>query len=213
MLNRDDLLTRIDQLLALKWHGEQAYDVVGEVYAGTIALSAQLWGDSSSQVEAVKQLRADMQSSIWSPADKAEFVVLQCHGVLRGYASDIEAGRLGSLRLEYQGQVFADLVNSAKAAVDAGAKHVGAVLAAVSLEDTLKRFAEAKGLDVDDSELSDVINALKAAGLLSAPQGALLKGMVPFRNKALHAEWSEFAEADVRGVLAFVEEFLMRNFG
>ena len=42
MLNRDDLLARIDQLLALKWHGERAYDVVGEVYAGTIGLATQL---------------------------------------------------------------------------------------------------------------------------------------------------------------------------
>ena len=94
-----------------------------------------------------------MQSSNWTAPAKAQHMVLQCHGVLRGYAADIRAGRLGSLRLEYQGQVFADLVNTAKAAVDAGAKDVAAVLAATALEDTIKRFAEAKGLDVEDSEL------------------------------------------------------------
>jgi hypothetical protein len=106
----------------------------------------QSWGTSSSQVEAIKQLRADMNSSMWGETAKAEHVVLQCHGVLRGYAADIKVGRLGSLRLEYQGQVFADLVNTAKAAIDAGAKDVAAVLAAAALEDTLKRYAEAKGL-------------------------------------------------------------------
>ena len=212
MLNRDNLLARIDELLALKWDGLQGYDVVGEVYAGTIALATQLWGASSPQLEAVKQLAADMQSSSWDARGKAENVVRQCHGILRGYAADINADRLGSLRLEHQGQVFADLVNTAKAAVDGGAKDVAAVLAAAALEDTLKRFAEAKGLDVEDRELSDVINALKAAALLSAPQGALLKGMVPFRNKALHAEWSKVTEPEVSAVLAFVEEFLTRNF-
>ena len=212
MVSQQSLLARINELLALKWHGEQAYDVVGEVYAGTIALATTLWGASSAQVESVKQLRQDMLASNWTETAKAEHAILQCHGVLRGYASDIAAGRLASLQLEYQGQVFADLVNTAKAAADAGAKDVAAVLAAAALEDTLKRYAEAKGLAVDDKELSDVIGALKSAGLLSAAQGSLLRGMIPFRNKALHAEWSKIAEADVKGVIAFVEEFLIRHF-
>lgn len=211
-MTRDDFLKRISELLQLKWHGEQAYDVLGEVYSGTIAIATQLWGANSPQVEAAKQLRSDMQSSNWSVVGKAENLVLQCHGVLRSYASDIEAGRLGTLRLEYQGQVFADLVNTAKAAIAEGAKDVAAVLAAAALEDTLKRYAEAKGLDVEDKDLTTVVNALKGAGLLSAPQSALLKGMVPFRNKALHADWTKIGEAEVSGVLAFVEEFLSRKF-
>jgi hypothetical protein len=36
--------------------------------------------------------------------------------------------------------------------------------------------------------------------------------MVPFRNKALHAEWGRIDTAEVQGVLAFVEEFLARHF-
>jgi hypothetical protein len=162
--------------------------VVGEIYAGTIAIASQIWGPGSAQVEAAKQLREDIQASNWSVTAKAGFVIRQCHGVLRSYASDIKGGRLGSLRLEFQGQVFADFVNAAKTAMSEGSKDVAAVLAAAALEDTLKRYGEAKNLDVDDRDLQTVINTLRSAGLLSAPQGALLKGMVPFRNKALHAE-------------------------
>jgi uncharacterized protein YutE (UPF0331/DUF86 family) len=211
-MTQDDLLKRIDELSQRKWRGEQAYDVLGEVYSGTIAIAAQLWGANSPQVDAVKQLRSDMQSSKWSEPCKAENLVLQCQGMLKSYASDIEDGRLGALRLEYQGQVFADFVNTAKAALAEGAKDVAAVLAAAALEDTLKRYAEAKGQDVDDKDLTTVVNALKGVGLLSSTQSALLKGMVQYRNKALHAEWAKIGEPEVSSVLAFLEEFLSRNF-
>ena len=210
MITQDNLLSRIDELLSLKWQGN--YDILGEIYTGTIALASQIWGASSSQVEAIKQLRQDMQASKWQEHVKANNIILQCQGVLRSIASDIRAGRLGSLRLDYQGQVFADFINLAKAAMADGVKDVAAVLAAAALEDTLKRYAQAKGLDVEDKDLSTVINALKSARVLSATQGSLLKGMVPFRNKALHAEWAKIDTAEVQGVLAFVEEFLSRNF-
>lgn len=186
--------------------------MVGEVYAGTIALASQIWGESSAHVQAAKQLREDMQNSKWSPQSQAEFSVRQCHGILQAIASDIKEGRLGNLRLEFQGQVFADFLNAAKHALDEGRKDVAAVLAAAALEDVLKRYAEVKGLNVEDADLSNVINALKSAGLLSATQGALLKGMVPFRNKALHAEWTKIDSADVQGVIAFVGEFLTIKF-
>ena len=210
MITQENLLSRIQELLNLQWKGY--YDVVGEIYIGTIAIASQIWGSNSTQVEAIKQLREDMKASNFVENGKADNMIQQCKGVLRSIASDIKAGRLGSIRLEYQGQVFADILNVAKAAMAEGTKDVAAVLAAASLEDTLKRFAQAKGLDVEDKDLSSVVNALKSASLLSATQGSLLKGMVPFRNKALHAEWAKIDTAEVHGVLAFVEEFLARNF-
>jgi len=211
-MNKDDFLKRINELLSLKWRGQQAFDILGEVYSGTIAIATQLWGANSPQVATVNNLRNDMQTSNWSTVTKAENIVLQCHGALKSFASDIEAGRLSALRLEYQGQVFADILNTAKAAISENSKDVAAVLAAAALEDTLKRYAEAEGIDVEDKDLTTVVNALKSAGLLSAPQSALLKGMVPFRNKALHAEWAKIGEAEVSGVIAFAEEFLIRKF-
>jgi uncharacterized protein YutE (UPF0331/DUF86 family) len=211
MITEENLLNRIDELLKLVW--KDRYDVLGEIYSGTIAIATQLWGASSAQVDAVKQLREDMRSSNWVESGKANNIVLQCQGVLRSIASDIRAGRLGSIRLESQGQVFADLINVAKTALAEGTKDVAAVLAAAALEDTLKRYGEVKGLDVEDKDLTTVVNALKSVGLLSATQGALLKGMVPFRNKALHAEWAKIDTAEIQGVLAFVEEFLVKQFG
>jgi uncharacterized protein YutE (UPF0331/DUF86 family) len=143
----------------------------------------------------------------------AGFLTWECQGILRAFASDIRGGRLGSLLLEYQSQVFADFVNAAKAALSEDSKDVAAVLACAALEDVLKRFAEANGLDVEDKSMSDVINVLKSAGLVSGQQGTLLKGMVPLRNKALHADWSRVDVESVRSVISFVEHFLVTKFG
>ena len=211
MLNPEHLLSRIDELLKLKY-SEEGFDVVGEVYAGTVSLASQIWGESGAYVLTTKQLREDMHKSNWISNAKAKFTVTQCHGILRSMASDIRGGRLGSLRLEYQGQVFADFLNAAKHALNENRKDVAAVLAAAALEDTLKRYAEAKALDVEDTELSNVVNALKGAGLLSATQGTLLKGMVQFRNKALHAEWTKIETTEVQTVIAFLGEFLATKF-
>src|SRR2546430_1726303 len=112
----ESIRKRIDDLLQRQWR-EEAYDVVGEVYSATLSIAAQLYGAGSPQVEAVKHLRQDMQASKWAEFAKAQFLVKQCHGILASFASDIDSGRLRSLRLEYQGQVFADLVNLAKSAI------------------------------------------------------------------------------------------------
>ncbi len=195
----------------MKAYGE-SYDVVGEVYASTLTIVGQVYGSRSPQAEAVRQLREDVNNSKWTQDAKPGFLVLQCQGILKSVASDIDHGRLGSLRLEHQGQVFADFLNAAKAAQAAGFKDVAAVLACAALEDILKRFAEAQGVDVEDKDMLEVINALKSSGALGAPEVALLRGMVALRNKALHAEWSKVESAGVSGVIAFVEEFLIRRY-
>jgi len=204
MITADNLLQRIDTLLKLK-AASDSYEIAGEVYFGAVSIATQLYGAGSQQVNLLKQLRD-------SPGTVFTFT-REYQGVLQAIASDIRDGRLGSLLLDYQGQVFADFVNAAKAALSEDSKEVAAVLACAALEDALKRFAEANGLDVEDKSMTDVINVLKSAGLVSKQQGTLLKGMVPLRNKALHAEWSRVDKESVRGVIGFVEHFLVSKFG
>jgi len=211
MITDENFNQRIDELLNLE-AGDKNYDVAGELYLGSVTIATQLYGAKSTQVEAIKQIKLDV-SSKRGESNKASLLAKELQGTLRAITSDIRGGRLGSLRLEYQGQVFADFVNAAKAALSEGSKDVAAVLACAALEDALKRFSEANGLDVEEKDMSNVVNALKVAGLVPKQQGDLLKGMVPFRNKVFHAEWSKVDETSVSSVIAFVEQFLLKNFG
>lgn len=60
--------------------------------------------------------------------------------------------------------------------------------------------------------MSDVVNALKSAGLVAGAQKAILDRMPTMRNYALHANWDKISEPEVGSVIGFVEQFLLTKF-
>jgi hypothetical protein len=133
-------------------------------------------------------------------------------GVFLGAKSDFDGGYLFSVQAAISGEIFGDFVTAAKAALSEGQKDVAAVLSCAALEDVLKRFAQMQGLDTNQKEMTEVINALKAAGLLSGPQKSLVDAMPKIRNAAMHADWNKITAQDVGSVLGFVEQFLLTKF-
>jgi hypothetical protein len=68
---------------------------------------------------------------------------------------------------------------------------VAAVLPSAALEDALKRYASLRGLNVDGKVMQEVINALKAKGLVGGSQKSLLDSMPKVRDAAMHADWQK----------------------
>jgi hypothetical protein len=134
-------------------------------------------------------------------------------GLFRSAKEDFEGGYVFNVDLRVSGEVFGDFVSLAKQSLAEGYKDVAAVLACAALEDSLKRYAAANGLALSDKSMTEVVNALKAKGLVSGAQKTLLDGMPKIRNHALHAEWSKLSEPDVNSVIGFVEQFLLSKFG
>jgi hypothetical protein len=60
--------------------------------------------------------------------------------------------------------------------------------------------------------MQEVINALKAKGLVSGPQKSLLDIMPRVRDAAMHADWQKITSQDVGSVIGFVEQFLLTQF-
>ena len=133
-------------------------------------------------------------------------------GVFLGAKSDVDGGHLFALQASFSGEIFADFVTTAKAALLEGHHTVAAVLACAALEDALKRYAISNGLSVDGQTMEDVINALKSKGLVSGAQKTLLAAMPKIRNQAMHAEWSKLTPQDVGSVVGYVEQFLLTHF-
>ena len=136
-----------------------------------------------------------------------------CRGVFLGAKSDVDGGYLFNLQMSFSGEIFGDFVSAAKAALDDGNHTVAAVLACAALEDTLKRYAISKYLDVDGKTMDEVVNALKSQGLVSGPQKSLLAAMPKIRNYAMHADWAKLTPQDACSVIGFVEQFLLSYFG
>jgi hypothetical protein len=138
--------------------------------------------------------------------------VLALRGVFLSAKDDFDGGYVFNVDLRVSGEVFGDFVSLAKQALSEGHKDVAAVLACAALEDALKRFAGANGINVDDKTMQEVINAMKGASLVSGAQKGILESMPRIRNHALHAEWTKLSAPDVSSVIGFVEQFLLTKF-
>lgn len=133
-------------------------------------------------------------------------------GIFLSAKADFEGGYVFDVDLRVSGEVFGDFVAMAKHALSEGHKDVAAVLACAALEDTLKRFSAANGLDVGEKSMQEVVGALKSRGLVSGAQKSLLDTMPKIRDYAMHANWEKISEPDVSSVIGFVEQFLISKF-
>ena len=70
-------------------------------------------------------------------------------GVFQSAKEDFEGGYVFNVDLRISGEVFGDFVVLAQQSLAEGYKDVAAVLASAALEDALKRYAKAEGLNID----------------------------------------------------------------
>ena len=111
------------------------------------------------------------------------------------------------------GEIFADFTRLASRALDEGHEDVVAGLASAALEDVMKKLATKNGITLsDDSDLSQIIGALKSAGVIGGTQASMLKGMPRLRNAAMHADWQKITDPEVGALIAFVEGLIALHF-
>lgn len=142
-----------------------------------------------------------------------DYDVLTLRGVFLAAKDDFDGGYVFNVDLRVSGEVLGDFVALAKHAIGEGHKNVAAVLASAALEDALKRYAMVNGIDVTGKAMSEVVNSLKASGLVSGAQKTVLDTLPKIRNYALHADWDKLTEPEVNSVIGFVEQFLLTRFG
>jgi hypothetical protein len=133
-------------------------------------------------------------------------------GIFGAAKADYEGGYTFSMQALISGEIYGDFLALAKGALAESAKDVAAVLACAALEDALKRLAVLNNLDVSQKSMQDVVNALKAKGLVGGAQKTLLDTMPKIRDYAMHADWSKITPQDVGSVIGFVEQLLLTKF-
>ena len=211
MNKKETYLKNIEDLLGLL---KQRYDqeVLSQVYFCTLTLIENLYGVNSIKIRALSESGAKTRFDAAPWADDVrkafkDFLV----GILNGIKNDIENDLIFNLEKQTIGSVVADFITLAKSSAEEGYKDVAAVLAAASIEDALKRFSALNELQVDDKVMSEVVNALKTKGLLKGPQASLLASYTQIRNKAFHAQWDKIEMSDVKSLISFTEEFILKN--
>ncbi len=210
------LKTRVDSLLekAAKGRGDELIRA-NELLQGALSVMAAVYGPDSHQVATLRQNVEEIRK-IGPMVELYNLKIIDTvAGTLNNLKAELDAGLAGSLQKRLTGEVLTDFIQLARAVLDQkgeDAKNVAAVLAAAAYEDTIRRmgatFAGVMGRD----DLSDVIDALKKAGVLQSPQLGIALGYLNFRNRALHANWDQIDRASVSSVLGFVEELLIKHF-
>lgn len=213
-MNPDAIKARVVALLA-ETQGPAGMELQNRLYHGATTVLQAVYGRDSSQE---RDLRAsiDRLTKVGHPGTGS--FINSAIGLIRGTLQAIEAelasGFVGSLQSAITADVLSDLVKLSRAVFEeAGdaAKNVAAVLAAAAFEDCLRRLSGLKGLPHQE-KLADVVTALKDSGVLQGAQVGVAQSYLSFRNRALHAKWTEIDRPEVSSILGFTEELLIKHF-
>lgn len=213
-MNVSAIGARVDALLAMTQQ-QASMLLQNTLYHGTLGVMHALYGPNSSQerdlctyIERLPEKSHPSYPHIISQS------IAAIAGALVSIKGELESGFLGSLRAGIAGELLTDLLKLARAVLDQGgdeAKNVAAVLAAAAFEDMVRRLADLNELPQDE-KLADVLTALKSAGVLQGAEVGIAQSYLGFRNKALHARWSEVDLPAVQAVLAFTEQIILQRF-
>jgi hypothetical protein len=172
-----------------------------------MGLGMSIYGNDAPQVKQFLDAKKANADDYFAKKHLAESLI----GFVRNVEVEVKGNLIASIVQRAQSEVLADFLLLAKQIEPTKNKDVCAVLASASLEDTLKKIAIKNGLNVEDKDMSDVVNALKAKGKFSGPQGPILSGYVKIRNKAFHAQWDAFESAEVVSLIAFTETLILQE--
>ena len=206
------LKARVDALLA-KVTGQDSVQLLNELYHGTLGIMVALYGPDSTQEKALQTYIGTIRAK-HPPLSllSVENSLAAIFGVLTSIKAELDSGFIGSLRATLTGEVLTDFIKLARVMLEEsgdGAKNVAAVLAAAAFEDVLRRLADVKGM-APKEKLADVLIALKDLDILQGAEVGIAQSYLSFRNRSLHAQWSEVDRPAIESALAFIEQLILK---
>jgi len=219
-LQENNIEERINQILIdnsnmLPNNQDVSYDavLVEKTIFGSISILNMFYGENSSQVKSLLELRGNYVKgpNAWKYSIAFEIQSL-VNGLLNTLKSDIKFNLIGSIKSQIAGEIYGDFISLAKSLVGDGYKDSAAVLACGALEDSMKKFATKNYIEAYDMDLSAVVNSLKSKGLLKGTQAGVVQSYVKLRNKTFHAQFDKIELPEVVSLISFIEIFVMENF-
>lgn len=216
-MDETSILKRIDELLALTPANAhiRANTLANEMVQDTITIITHLYGSDSPQMNSFRATVDARQKGAHGISHLMMELLESVKGVLRSIKSQIEGGLIGSLRKQITADVLSDFIKLSREALDKnteGSKNVAAVLAAAGFEDTLRRIGERFAGITGREDLSNVLIQLKNSGIIQSPQIGIAQSFLTFRNRAMHANWSDIEREAVQSCLSFTQELLLKHF-
>ena len=133
-------------------------------------------------------------------------------GIFKAVEHDIKSGMLANFRSLIQAEIFADFLDMAEHLHRESYKDAAAVLLGAVLEDSLRKIAGAKGVDILNSKgkplTIDPLNVeLAKKGVYNALVQKQITSWANLRNDAAHGHFDKYDSAQVQQMLLFVQDF------
>ena len=211
-MRKEELETRIEELLKTNADGSPV--MCGhEVISGTLSLLALVYGETATQTKDFEAALADIRSK-WGQGQVAKYGYKDARARLSMLKAEFSSGLTGKIESVAYGSILGDFLSLARAALanpSDGSKNVASVLAAALYEDTIRRLASLSSLPHEE-KLETVIGQLKDAKVIQGATVSVANSYLSFRNRALHADFSNVDRPEVQSVLSFTEELLLKHF-
>ncbi len=139
-------------------------------------------------------------------------------GVVQSLYADIENGHLQSVSELIHGEVFSDFLEMADYLLTEGYKDAAVVMAGGTLEAHLRKLCIKNSIPIDiqtsngtQPKKADGMNAdLAGASVISKLDQKNVTSWLDLRNKAAHAQYSEYTKGQVVLMTASVRDFITR---
>lgn len=139
----------------------------------------------------------------------APWALLQkMHGLLTSLKDAAVHGLLRKIEYIAIATAFDDFLDHAEAFHKGNKAREAGVLAAIVLEDTIKRIAAKNNIPTSGISLEQLIDELVKIGVFTPVKAKRIKGYAGVRNPALHAEWEEFDIKDAGDLIAGTRELI-----
>ncbi len=139
-------------------------------------------------------------------------LVQKMQGLLSAWKDEANHGLLRRLEDVVMATAFDEFLDHAEAFHRSNKAREAGVLAAIVLEDTIKRIASKNNVNSSGITLEPLVDALVKAGAFTPVKAKRVKAYAGVRNPALHAEWDKFDIRDagelISGTRELIEHFL-----
>jgi hypothetical protein len=156
-------------------------------------------------------LGVDLSGKPFTPVMVTASRAIRMHGVLLNAFKDWQAGLLRQFEFIVSAENFDQFLRQAERYHKSG-KHIEAgVLVSAVFEDALKKVAQRNGINPSGMTSQEIIDRLRDGDFITPVHARRLEGAAALRNKAMHAEWTEFDLRDVGSVLRTVDELIQQH--
>ena len=190
--------------------GHERVQELASITARGGQLIARLYGSDSLYFQRFKTSTQDKDFNIMFSRYYRH--VADVVGIFKAVEHDIKSGMLVNFRRLIQAEVFADFLDMAEHLHRESYKDAAAVLLGAVLEDSLRKIAGAKGVDILNSKgkplTIDPLNVeLAKKGVYNALVQKQITSWANLRNDAAHGHFDKYDSAQVQQMLLFVQDF------